>query len=187
MLKGFWRILRLVNVRRNRSTFGGLCVRGFLTTVTHLCSKVDDPLRFWGVQFRVYRTICSFMEPKCGYCRHFGGRAWAPMVACVVFGQHLHTCVPKLVIRCGFEVADVACIVRFARSWSKLWNSRHFWVAGEHRAAKARIPVSKASCPEVGASLVSLVFEFSNNHLPNFSGPESQAQAGQPEQSWRPS
>ena len=37
------------------------------------------------------------------------------------------------------------------------------------QAAKARIPVSKASCLEVGASLVSLDFEFSNNHLPSFS------------------
>ena len=26
--------------------FGRLYARGFLTTVTHLCSKVDDPLRF---------------------------------------------------------------------------------------------------------------------------------------------
>ena len=49
--------------------------------------------------------------------------------------------------------------------------------------ANSLTPVSKASCPEVGASLVSLVFEFSNNHLPSFSGPESQAQPGQPEQS----
>ena len=45
--------------------------------------------------------------------------------------------------------------------------------ASQSPAAKARIPVSKASCPEVGAPLVSLVFEFSNNHLPSFSGPES--------------
>ena len=60
---------------------GGFYVRGFLTTVIHMCSKVDDPLQFLGVQFRVYRTICSFMEPECGYCRHFEvahGRPWSP-------------------------------------------------------------------------------------------------------------
>ena len=31
------------------------------------------------------------------------GGPWSPMVAGAVFGQHLHTCVPKLMIRCGFD------------------------------------------------------------------------------------
>ena len=50
-------------------------------------------------------------------------------VARAVFRQHLHTCVQKLMIRCGFEVAHVACIVRFVRFRSKVCNSRHFQVA----------------------------------------------------------
>ena len=47
-------------------------------------------------------------------------------VARAVFRQHLHTCVQKLMIRCGFEVAHVARIVRVARFWSKVCNSCHF-------------------------------------------------------------
>ena len=50
----------------------------------------------------------------------------SPKVARAVFRQHLHTCVQKLMIRCGFEVVRFACIVRFARFRSKVCNSRHF-------------------------------------------------------------
>ena len=31
-------------------------------------------------------------------------------------------------IRCGFEVADFACIVGFIRFWIKVCNCRRFWV-----------------------------------------------------------
>ena len=47
-------------------------------------------------------------------------------VARAVFRQHLHTCVQKLMIRCGFEVARFACIARSARFRSKVCNRRHF-------------------------------------------------------------
>ena len=118
VLKGFWRILRLVNLGQLRSIFVGRSVRGifrqqlhtclqkwtircgfeglsfaciarfarswsqsvgivvilwslevawgrlrcFWTTLTHLRSKVDDPLRFWCRWCRVYRAIRPFLE-----------------------------------------------------------------------------------------------------------------------------
>ena len=46
-----------------------------------------------------------------------------------VFLQYLHTLAQQLMIRCGFEVARFAFIVRFVRFWIKEWNCRHFSVA----------------------------------------------------------